>query len=126
MNPPRKATPAQKLRHRMISAWRGADEGPIINLPARNLGNVLPGVIKELGLTDRLMMEEIQAAWRTVAGEVISRGTSPESIQRGVLLIRLLQPAIHYAVVGEKAKMLAGLAQLLGPGKIKDIRCRHG
>jgi hypothetical protein len=57
---------------------------------------------------------------------VISKGTSPDSVQRGVLYIRLLQPAVHYAVHGEKAKMLAGLAEILGPGKIKDIRCRNG
>jgi hypothetical protein len=123
---PRKATPEQKLRHRMLSQWRGISEPPLINIPAKSLDDILPKVIKDLGLTDRMMMEEVQAAWRTVAGEVIAKGTCPDSIQRGVLFIRLLQPAIHYAVHGEKAKMLEHLAKLLGPGKIKDIRCRHG
>jgi hypothetical protein len=109
----------------MIGQWRGV-EGPLIDLPSRTLGDILPGVIKELGLNERMMMEEIQAAWRTVAGEVIAKGSCPDTIQRGVLYIKLLQPAIHYAVHGERAKMLQHLNELLGPGRIKDIRCRHG
>ena len=110
----------------MLSQWRGVEEGPILNLPNRTLSDLLPGVVKELGLSERMMMEEIQAAWRQVAGEVIARGTSPDSLQKGVLYIRLLQPTVHYAVRGEVPKMLQHLAELLGPGKIKDIRCRHG
>jgi hypothetical protein len=110
----------------MITQWRGVEDGPLINLPSRSLGDLLPAVVKELGLGERLMMEEIQAAWRTVAGDVIARGTCPDSVQKGVLYIRLLQPAIHYAVHGEKAKMIQHLTELLGHSKIKDIRCRNG
>jgi hypothetical protein len=123
---PRKPSARQRLRHRLITQWRGVEDGPLINLPAKSLSDVLPGVIKELGLSERMMMEEIQAAWRQVAGEVIAKASSPETVQRGVLYIKLLQPAIHYAVHGEKAKMLQHLNQLLGTGRIKDIRCKHG
>jgi hypothetical protein len=123
---PRKPTAHQRLRHNLVAQWRGVEDGPLINLQAKSLSDVLPVVIKELGLSERMMMEEIQAAWREVAGEVIAKSSSPDAVQRGVLYIKLLQPAIHYAVHGEKAKMLQHLGQLLGPGCIKDIRCRHG
>jgi predicted nucleic acid-binding Zn ribbon protein len=127
MNPrPRKITPEQRIRHRLLSAWRGLPEPPLINYPANKLGSVLDKVVKDLGLADRMRLEEVLSAWKTVAGDFVSRQTKPETCVKGVLTVRILQPTVHFAMLQEKPRLLEKLNQHLGAGKVKDIKFRHG
>jgi predicted nucleic acid-binding Zn ribbon protein len=123
---PRKPTAAMKLRHALLSQWRGVEEGPLINLPAKTVGNVLDKVVKELGLSERVQLEEVLAAWRGAVGDFIARNAMPESISRGVLVVKVSQSSVHYAVSQEKSRLLANLNQKLNRQAIRDIRFRHG
>lgn len=115
-----------RLRHALISQWRGVESTPLIDLPAKSVGNVLDKVVKELGLSDRMQLEEVTAAWRQAAGDFIARQAMPDSCARGVLTVKVTQPSVHYALNMEKARLLEKLNQSLGRGRIKEIRFRHG
>lgn len=115
-----------RLRHALISQWRGIESTPVVDLPAKTLGNVLDKVVKELGLSDRMQLEEVSAAWRQAAGDFIGRQAMPESCVRGVLMVRVMQPSVHYALNMEKARLLEKLNECLGRGRVKEIRFRHG
>lgn len=116
----------QRLRHRLISEWRNVDEGPVQDLPALKIGDLIPGVLKDWKLDDRLKAEEMQAAWKDIVGDFVAQHTAPEGIKRNVLIIRLTQPAIHHTLMMRKADLLKRLQQRFGVKTIKDIRFQHG
>ena len=126
MPDPRRATRDQRLRHQLVSQWRGVAEAPIINLPARKASDVLDRVLKDLGMMDQLRLEEVQSAWKSAAGEFISRHAAPDAFARGVLTVRVTQPSVHHAMTLEKASLLRRLNEAMGGNKIKDVRFRHG
>ena len=52
--------------------------------------------------------------------------TAPDAIKRGVLTVRVLQPAIHHTLMQQKVTLLKKLQQHFGADVVKDIRFRHG
>lgn len=126
MSDPRKATSAQRLRHRTIAQWRGVADGPLIDIPAKDISDVLSKLMKDLRLTDRMQLDHVMNAWRSAAGDFIAKHSVPENVQRGVLTVKVGQSSVHHALMMEKPVLLRKLNEALGKGKIKDIRFRHG
>ena len=110
----------------MIADWRGVPDGPIMDRPMREIADLVGDVAKECGLKDRLLLEDVAAAWRTVVGDFLATHSRPDTIQRGILTVRILQPAVHHSLVMEKPRILSRIKQKLGPKAIRDIRFRHG
>ncbi len=126
MSNPRKATAAQRLRHSLVTQWRGIPDGPLIDLPAKNVGDVLSKVLKSLGLADRMQLEHVAAAWRQAAGDFIARQSAPETVAKGVLTVKVTQSSVLHALTMEKPALLRRLNDVLGKDTIKDVRFRHG
>ncbi len=116
----------QWQRHALISAWRGAPEPPLVDLPARRIGDLLSPILQQCGLGERARLEEVLEAWREIVGDMLFQHTRPDAVVRGVLIVRLLQPAVHHALTMEKPRILARLRERLGRAGIKDIRFKHG
>ena len=91
-----------------------------------SVADMVPKIMAQYGLGERLQMEEIAAAWREVVGDFIARQTQPDSVSRNVLIVRVLQPTIHHAMMMEKGKILKKLTEKLGKKAVKDIRFKHG
>jgi predicted nucleic acid-binding Zn ribbon protein len=121
-----KPSRVQKQRHALISAWRGAPEPPLVNLPARNAGDLVGAILKQCGLAERAKLEEVLEVWREIVGEFLFQQTRPDSVVRGVLVVRLMQPAVHHALMMEKPRILERLRAKLGHVGIKDLRFQHG
>jgi hypothetical protein len=117
---------AQRRRHALISAWRGVDEGPIIELPTLNVADLVGKVVAQAGIGDRMKLEEVLAAWRDIVGDFLFQHSRPDSIQRGVLMVRVLQPTVHHALAVERPRILKRLQTLLKNAGIKDVRLKHG
>jgi hypothetical protein len=126
MSERRHPTAHQRLRHALISAWRGVDEGPVIDLPAQSVADIVGRVIAQAGLADRMKMEEVLAAWREIVGDFLFQHSRPDSFQRGILTVRVLQPTVHHALSMERPRILKRLQSLLKTTGIKDIRLKHG
>ena len=122
----RKPTAAQRARHALLTQWRGLPDGPLNDRPAREVGDVLAKLLKELGLQERMALDEVMVAWRAAAGDFIAKHTKPESVTRGVLNVIVPQSSMHHALMMEKAAILRRLHEQLGHTKIKDVRFRHG
>ncbi len=119
-------TSSQRLRHAMISAWRGVDEGPIIDVPVRSVAELVGQVVAQAGIGDRLKLEEVLAAWRGIVGDFLFQHSRPDSIQRGVLMVRVLQPTVQHVLAMERPRILARLKAQLKNSGIKDVRLKHG
>ena len=116
----------QRLRHALVSAWRGAEEPPIIDLPAQSVADLVGKVIAQAGLGERMKLEEVLAAWREIVGDFLFQHSRPDGIQRGVLSVRVLQPTVHHALAMERPRILKRLQAALKNSGIKDIRLKHG
>ena len=122
----RKPTYTQRLRHSLVGQWRGVEDGPLVDVPTKAIGDVLSNLMKELGMNERLRLEDVLAAWRSVAGEFIGKNSQPDGYSRGVLTVRLLQPSMHHALTLERPALIRKLNEYLGVGVVRDIRFRHG
>jgi len=122
----RKPTAAMRLRHRLLSAWRGVDNGPLMDLPTLSVADLAPKIVAQCGLGNRVKLEDVLAAWEEIVGGFLFKLSRPDTIERGILTVRLMQPTAHHALMLEKGKILKRLQTRLPEARIRDIRFRHG
>jgi predicted nucleic acid-binding Zn ribbon protein len=115
------------LRAAVIAEWRG--------LPAKKVrpdhwqapGDLLPKLMQQLGLSERIRETEVMDAWKQIVGEFIAAHSAPVSLRMGVLVVRVLQPALHYQFEQiSKTEILRKLKQRFGTKIIREIRFRVG
>lgn len=115
------------LRAAVIAEWRG--------LPAQKVrpdrwqapGELLPKLMQQLGLNERLKETEVIEAWKQIVGDFIAAHSAPVSLRAGILFVRVLQPALHYQFEQiSKAEILRKLKQRFGARIIREIRFRVG
>lgn len=122
----RYASKHKRLRHQLIADWRGMEDGPLNNSEVTDMAALVPQILKAWKLDERLRGDDVAAAWREMVGDFIARQTAPDGLKRGVLTIRVLQPAIHHTLMMEKARLLAKLQERFGQGEVRDVKFRHG
>ena len=115
------------LRAAVIAEWRGlpnkvphADkwQAPV---------DVLPKLMQQLGLKERLHENEVIEAWTQIVGDFIAAHSAPVSLREGVLCVRVLQPALHYQFEQiSKPEILRKLKQRFGSKTIRQVRFRIG
>lgn len=124
--PMRYVTRQQRQRHQIIADWRGAVGEPVQDLPALGMDTLIPEILKVWKLDGRLREEQVSAAWNELVGDFIAKHTAPDSIKRGVIMVRVLQPSIHHTLMMEKGKLLRRLQERFGADEVKDVKFRHG
>jgi hypothetical protein len=122
----RYASKSKRLRHNLVASWRGVEDGPLNDSETVGVGELMASILKEWRLDEKQRGEEITAAWREIVGEFFAKHTAPDTIKRGVLTIRILQPTVHYALTMEKARLLARLQERFGKSEVRDVKFRHG
>lgn len=98
----------------------------MLDLPTMTVADLVGQVVAQAGLADRMRLEEVLAAWREIVGDFLFQSSRPDSIQRGVLTVRVLQPAVHHALMVERSRILKRLREKLKNAGIKDVRLKHG
>ncbi len=110
-------------RQRVLAEWRRYWEPRDIKKNTHTLREVMPGAMKELGLEKRYAEEEMLMAWSEIVGPFIASHSKPVKMDRNVLLIRVLQPAIRYTLERDlKGQILAKLRERFGEKRVKDLR----
>lgn len=122
----RYASKQKRLRHRLISAWRGVEDGPLNDCEAVGVGELLPAILKGWKLDEKQRGEEMTAAWREIVGDFFAQHTAPDSIKRGVLTVRVLHSTIQHTLTMEKPRLLAKLQERFGKDVVRDMKFRHG
>ncbi len=122
----RKPTAAQRLRHSLVTAWRGVEDGPILDLPTQTAADLVLKIVTQSGIADRLKIEDVLAAWKSIVGDFVAQHSHPESVSRNVLHVRVLQPAVLHSLSLEKPRILKRLQERFGIKMIKEVRFKHG
>lgn len=114
----------QWMRALTLRQWRHGDP---VKDPKRNIHHAsehLDELLKEVGATSDLEAAQLNDAWAKVAGEFIAKNAKPESLKRGVLVLRVVQPTLKFQLEQMKAKLLQNFRRELGEGVVKKIVLR--
>ena len=115
------------LRATVVTEWRGLPEKKASPDRWQTSAEVIPGLMKRLGLRERLHEAEVAEAWSTIVGEFIAAHSMPVALREGILYVRVLQPALHYDLEQvSKIDILRRLKQRFGTKTIRDVRFRIG
>jgi len=118
-------TPHQRAS--IVSEWRGLPEP--LPKPDRltSADEVVGKVMNALGLGERLRQEEVLGAWRELVGEFIASHAAPQRLDKGVLIVQVLQPTMHYELDRVwKPKILAKFRERFGRKTVREIQFRIG
>jgi len=115
------------LRAAVLAEWRGLPEKKSRPDHWQAPGDLLPKLLQQLGLSERLHETEVIAAWKDIVGDFIAAHSAPVSLREGVLFVRVLQPSLHYQFETiSKAEILRKLKRRFGGKIIHNIRFRVG
>ena len=115
------------LRASVIAEWRGLPEKKVRPDRWQAPGDLLPKLMQQLGLSERIRETEVMDAWKQIVGDFIAAHSAPVSLRAGVLYVRVLQPALHYQFEQiSKVEILRKLKQRFGTKIVREIRFRLG
>ncbi len=109
------------MRALALKQWRHGDP---VKDPLRNIhhaGEFIDKLLEEVGASGSLEEKQLNDAWFKVAGAFIAKNSKPESLKKGVLVLRVVQPALRFQLEQMKGKLLQNFKRELGEGVIKTI-----
>lgn len=115
-----------RIRRAILSEWWDGVEPRHPDVGLHRPDEFLPAILKSVGATEGIDEERLRELWREIAGDLVARHTSPDSLKNGCLTLKVLQPAMRFQLEQMKGKLLANLRASLGEGKVKTIRFSLG
>lgn len=109
------------MRALALRQWRHGD--PVKN-PVRNIhhaGEFIDKLLEEVGASGSLEEKQLHDAWEKVAGDFIAKNSKPESLKKGVLVLRVVQPALRFQLEQMKGRLLSNFRRELGEGVVRSI-----
>lgn len=86
------------------------------------IGELLPRVMKRLGMADKLTVYRAVADWPAIVGETIARHAIAQKVEGNTLVVLVDTPAWMTQLFFLKADILNKVAQHIGTGLLTDIR----
>jgi len=90
------------------------------------VSELLPKVLVEMGLDETSEAVQLLRAWDGALGPELAPHTRCEGLRRGVANALVRDSAWMQRVQMEKPRILAALAERLGPIELRDLRLRLG
>jgi predicted nucleic acid-binding Zn ribbon protein len=128
-NPPL-GPPRSGPRQKILAAWRGVDTVPLEKSrknSAKTAEQLVPGVLKNLGLDQRRAEAEIVKVWNNLIDPNITAHAQPAGVHKGTLFVNVdssvwLSEIVRY----RRREILAQLQQCFGKEFIAKISFRAG
>ena len=120
-------TPA--LRAQVLREWRpfsgdAAASGP---RPADPTNKLVPLVMKQLGLEQRLQQSQVFYLWANIVGSDIARHAQPVSLRNGLLVVAVDHPVwLQELSRYHKPLILQKVQERIGKKAVRDIHFRIG
>lgn len=114
------------VRRRVLAEWRGNFE-PAAEKPPAPAADVVSEALRGLGLGDLLDEGRVVAAWREIAGDFLATHSAPARLKDGVLVIRVLQPALRFELErAGRSDLLPRLQERFGKRTVRKLEFRIG
>lgn len=117
----------RSIRKRVLAEWRGFPEPRDTSHHLRSVGDLIPGVLGRMGVRERVLEEQLSAAWASIVGPFVAQHSRPMRLERRTLFVGVSQPAMLYTLDREmKPRILALLTERFGGEVIRGIRFVNG
>ncbi|HBA83229.1 MAG TPA: hypothetical protein DCZ95_03955 [Verrucomicrobia bacterium] len=99
------------------------EAAPPPELPAQQPADIIPAIMKKLGLAPVFWEQELLKQWPDIVGAQVAQNSRPGQIERGQLCVYVRHPAwlSELSRYGQK-QLLANLQARFGADRIKKIR----
>lgn len=109
-------------RKRLLEQWRGVPEPKVVQHNAKAIGDILPGLMQSLGLSERYAEEEIARAWTQIVGHPMCLQAVPSKLKHQTLHVRMIQPTIHFVLETMREEILEKLQERFGRNRITALK----
>lgn len=116
----------QWIRKAVLRDWRGGDDPESLDSKTHTPNEFLAAILRASGADEGIEEERLREAWHRIAGDMVAKHTSPESLKRGCLTLKVLQPTMRFQLEQMKAQLLKNLESELGKDVVKSIRFSLG
>lgn len=110
------------VRKRLLEEWRGVPQPKTPCNTAKVVGDVLPGLMKSLGLSERYAEEEMARAWTQIVGHPVCLQAIPLKLKHRTLHVRMIQPTIHFVLETMRDEILEKLQERFGRERITALK----
>jgi len=86
----------------------------------------MSGLLARIGGSGRALEYRVFDAYAQVAGAILAARSAPDAFRDGTLIVRTPSAALAHEITLLRAELVARLADVLGPGLVRDIRTRVG
>jgi hypothetical protein len=129
-NPPRSWFKKTTPREKVLAEWRRVDltDAEKTRKPsARPIASVMPGILKELGLEERLSHLEVLKVWNNLMDPRIVAHAQPVGLAKGTLFVNVDSSAwLDEIVRYRRREILTRLQHIFGRELIARISFRIG
>jgi len=120
-------TPA--LRNQVLREWRPYANPELVRppRPAAAVNQVVPKLMKQLGLEQRLQQSQVFFLWAQIVGSDIARHAQPVGLRNGSLIIAVDHPIwLQELKRYHKPMLLQKIRATVGDRAVKDLVFRIG
>ena len=115
------------LRSRALADWRGYGEPrPVIDGHFQAVSGLIGKTMQALGLGERMKASEVLQAWKEIVGPFFAAHSLPSQLRDGVLIVRVLQPTVHFEMDRSKPQIVEKLKARFGARVVRELRFRLG
>lgn len=86
------------------------------------IGELLPGVLGELGLGETLRASDVLGAWQSVVGEKLAGYARAKAFQAGILTVEAISPVWLQEIRFHQVRIRKSLDERCGPGVVRELR----
>lgn len=90
------------------------------------MAKLVPGVMKRLGLAERVHQAQVFHQWSQIVGQDIARHAQPVALKNGILTVHVDHPTWHHALLPMKPLVLQRVQNLIGKTAVRNIVFRIG
>jgi hypothetical protein len=125
---PARRSGLRRTRFQMLSLWygdeRAANEIAAHTYEPKPLADLLDAELSNIRRPENGMLITLRAQWPTIAGNMFSRFCEPESLNDGVLTLKVKHSALLMELKPCCDIFCTKVNQVLGEGSCKEIKLR--
>jgi predicted nucleic acid-binding Zn ribbon protein len=116
----------QWVTPRAIRDWQQGETPLPTGLNSAHASDFLDNILSQLRLADGVEEGKLRESWRKVAGSFVAGQTEVVSLKHGVLMLRVLQPAMRFHLEQSRGELLRQVQAEVGKKNVREIRLTTG
>lgn len=110
----------------VVRDWQGGETPLPTEKNCSKAADWVSDILAGLKVSEGIEEGQIRESWKKVAGDFVAAQTEVISFKRGVLVLRVLQPAMRFHLEQSRGELLRKVQSELGKEKVREVRLVTG